>query len=193
MDASPTGVVKSWIRAQARHAIKELFGGDGTHDSSVTHPHPPPPPMASNYTCSACSRALFRSSRRAPALHRAQAARNFSTTAPSLYHATLPKFAASQPISQPAAAKKADPSRLRADPDSSSMRGFAAKLRQKAPLMTETYVAYAATQSLLKECARHGEYKIPQALEKDGEIPLDETGAHLGVSDGWWFKGETMK
>ncbi|KAJ4298251.1 Serine carboxypeptidase 3 [Kalmusia sp. IMI 367209] len=68
------------------------------------------------------------------------------------------------------------------------MRGIAAKLREKAPLMTETYVAYAATQSLLKECARHGEYTIPQALEKDAEIPRDETGAHLGVAEGWWFK-----
>lgn len=55
--------------------------------------------------------------------------------------------------------------------------------------MTETYVAYAATQQLMKECTRHADYTIPQALEKNGEIPRDETGAHLGVSDSWWFKG----
>ena len=81
---------------------------------------------------------------------------------------------------------------MRADTERNAMRGIAAKLREKAPLMTETYVAYAATQSLLKECARHGEYTIPQALEKDAEIPRDETGAHLGVAEGWWFKGESV-
>lgn len=72
---------------------------------------------------------------------------------------------------------------------SSPVGGIAAKLREKAPLMTETYVAYAATQQLMKECTRHADYTIPQAMEKDGEIPRDETGAHLGVSDSWWFKG----
>ncbi|KAF2448255.1 ubiquinol cytochrome-c reductase assembly protein Cbp3 [Karstenula rhodostoma CBS 690.94] len=54
--------------------------------------------------------------------------------------------------------------------------------------MTETYVAYAATQQLMKECTRHADYTIPQALEKNEEIPRDETGAHLGVSESWWFK-----
>lgn len=54
--------------------------------------------------------------------------------------------------------------------------------------MTETYVAYGATQDLIKECARAGDYTIPQALEKNGEIPRDETGAHLGVGTGWWYE-----
>ncbi|KAF2477565.1 uncharacterized protein BDR25DRAFT_299458 [Lindgomyces ingoldianus] len=53
--------------------------------------------------------------------------------------------------------------------------------------MTETYVAYGATQHLFKECARHGDYEIPQALEKKGEIPADENGTHLGVGSGWWY------
>ncbi|KAF2676651.1 ubiquinol cytochrome-c reductase assembly protein Cbp3 [Lentithecium fluviatile CBS 122367] len=54
--------------------------------------------------------------------------------------------------------------------------------------MTETYVAYGATQQLIKECARFGDYTIPQALEKNAEIPRDETGAHLGVGTGWWYE-----
>lgn len=61
------------------------------------------------------------------------------------------------------------------------------KLRAKAPLVTATYVAYAAMEQLIKECSRPGEYKIPQALEKNGEIPTDETGTHIGEGEGWWY------
>jgi cytochrome b pre-mRNA-processing protein 3 len=53
--------------------------------------------------------------------------------------------------------------------------------------MTETYVAYGATRDLIKECTRPGEYKIPQALVKRGEIPVDEDGVHLGEAEGWWY------
>jgi cytochrome b pre-mRNA-processing protein 3 len=65
--------------------------------------------------------------------------------------------------------------------------GLAQKLREKAPLMTETYVAYGATRDLIKECTKPGEYKIPQALLKRGEIPVDENGVHLGEGEGWWY------
>ena len=75
----------------------------------------------------------------------------------------------------------------------SPLRGIAAKLREKAPLITETYVAYAATQELIKECTRHADYTIPQALENNVEIPRDETGAHIGVSESWWFKGKMCR
>ena len=67
------------------------------------------------------------------------------------------------------------------------MTGLAQKLREKAPLMTETYVAYGATRDLIKECTKPGEYKIPQALVKRGEIPVDENGVHLGEGEGWWY------
>ncbi|KAF2112666.1 ubiquinol-cytochrome C chaperone-domain-containing protein [Lophiotrema nucula] len=56
------------------------------------------------------------------------------------------------------------------------------------PLTTETYVAYGATEEMIKECARQADYTVPQAREKNGEIPLDETGAHIGVGDGWWYE-----
>ena len=67
---------------------------------------------------------------------------------------------------------------------------FAKAVRKRAPILTETYVAYGGTQELFKECARHGDYEVPQALEKGAEIPTDETGAHLGVGKGWWYESE---
>jgi cytochrome b pre-mRNA-processing protein 3 len=71
---------------------------------------------------------------------------------------------------------------------SGSATSFAQKIREKAPIMTETYVAYGATRDLVKECTRPGEYKIPQALEKSAEIPTDENGVHLGIGEGWWYE-----
>jgi cytochrome b pre-mRNA-processing protein 3 len=66
-------------------------------------------------------------------------------------------------------------------------------MREKAPLMTETYVAYGATRELVKECTRPGEYKIPQALEKNVEIPTDENGVHLGIGEGWWYESTSPR
>jgi|TARA_R110002003_G_scaffold40_6_gene2657 cytochrome b pre-mRNA-processing protein 3 len=65
--------------------------------------------------------------------------------------------------------------------------GLAQKLREKAPLMTETYVAYGATRDLIKECTRPGEYTIPQALDRKAEIPTDANGVHIGEGEGWWY------
>jgi cytochrome b pre-mRNA-processing protein 3 len=68
--------------------------------------------------------------------------------------------------------------------------GIAQAIRKRAPLLTETYVAYGATERLFKECARPGAYEVPQALEKGAEIPTDESGAHIGVGKGWWYESE---
>ncbi|KAF2126102.1 hypothetical protein P153DRAFT_369458 [Dothidotthia symphoricarpi CBS 119687] len=137
--------------------------------------------MASNYTCTTCSRALFKSSAsilqpaNRTSLRKAQ--RTFSTTTPSLYHATRKLAAEPRPesIKKPSPAVK------------SSITGLAQKLREKAPLMIEPYVAYGATRDLVKECSRPGDYKIPQALLKKGEIPVDDNGVHLGEGEGWWY------
>lgn len=72
----------------------------------------------------------------------------------------------------------------------SSVSGLAQRLREKAPLMTEPYVAYGATRDLIKECSRPGEYKIPQAQQKGAEIPTIENGVHLGEGEGWWYDSE---
>ncbi|KAF1833519.1 ubiquinol cytochrome-c reductase assembly protein Cbp3 [Decorospora gaudefroyi] len=116
--------------------------------------------MASNYSCIACSRALARSS-----------------------------FARVQRTNQ--ASLRTNRASLRqAQRSLSTTAGIAAgdKVREKAPLTTDTYTAYGATLNLINECARPGGYTIPQALEKKGEIPVDENGVHVGVGEGWWYE-----
>lgn len=56
--------------------------------------------------------------------------------------------------------------------------------------MTETYIAYGVCERLLKECARQADYTIPQAKEKNVEIPKTKDGEDLGVGTGWWFDSE---
>ncbi|KAF2191483.1 hypothetical protein K469DRAFT_720507 [Zopfia rhizophila CBS 207.26] len=143
--------------------------------------------MASNYTCRACSKALMnfihpvtstrrlaqKSSLRKPF----QSLRSVSTSAPTLYHATPSVSVSVQEKSKIAFTP----------PNKSAFVGIAQELRKRAPLMTETYVAYGATKGMFLECARHGDYKIPQAQEKGAEIPTDENGAHVGVGSGWWY------
>ena len=53
----------------------------------------------------------------------------------------------------------------------------------------ESYVAYGLTQKLFEACSRQGDYDIPQRHQKGAEIPVTESGEHLGVSDSWWYKG----
>lgn len=69
-----------------------------------------------------------------------------------------------------------------------SAGSIARKIREKAPAFAETYVSYGATEKLLNECTKQGEYNIPQALEKNGQIPTDENGVHLGIGHGWWYE-----
>ena len=64
---------------------------------------------------------------------------------------------------------------------------LAGKLRDAAPNFTETYVAYGGTEKLIQTCIDIGQYEIPQAFEKNGEIPTDENGTHIGVGSGWWY------
>jgi len=131
--------------------------------------------MASNYTCRACTRALSRPSSlftqakqapRTPSLCiNSRPQRCFATAAPE------------RPQRKPAVAKSAP-----------SISGRVAQtIREQAPLLTETYVAQSATEDLFNECARPGDYTIPQALD-GGEIPTDAEGVHLGVGKGWWYE-----
>ncbi|KAF2196873.1 hypothetical protein GQ43DRAFT_475939 [Delitschia confertaspora ATCC 74209] len=78
-------------------------------------------------------------------------------------------------------------------PPSKLSTRLAQKVRKMAPLTTETYAAYGATEVLFKECARHGDYTIPQVNEKNVEIPTDEAGTHLGVGSGWWYDTLELK
>ncbi|KAG0647663.1 cbp3 [Hyphodiscus hymeniophilus] len=51
---------------------------------------------------------------------------------------------------------------------------------------TETYTAYGATEILYKECAHQADYSIPQARDKDAEMPKTADEEDLGVGVGWW-------
>lgn len=57
----------------------------------------------------------------------------------------------------------------------------------------ETYVAYGMTQKLFEACSSQADYKIPQASQKGVEVPKTEAGEDLGVGEGWWYKGETIR
>ena len=65
---------------------------------------------------------------------------------------------------------------------------LARKLRDTAPVMTETYVAYSATDKLLKECARLADYSIPQSEDRDLVVPKTKEGEDMGVGQGWWYE-----
>lgn len=120
--------------------------------------------MSSLRTCRACTRALLAPSR-TPASARTVAlisSHTFSSQSRRSY-ATEPKATGGVRSS------------------------IASKIRDRAPIFTETYVAYGACDELIKECARPGAYSIPQAAEKGGEIPTDENGTHIGVGSGWWY------
>ncbi|KAJ5946254.1 hypothetical protein N7454_003093 [Penicillium verhagenii] len=56
------------------------------------------------------------------------------------------------------------------------------------PGAAETYVAYGMTQKLFEACSSQADYKVPQASQKGVEVPLTESGEHLGVSDSWWYR-----
>ncbi|KAJ5888808.1 hypothetical protein N7495_008849 [Penicillium taxi] len=56
------------------------------------------------------------------------------------------------------------------------------------PGAAETYVAYGMTQKLFDACSSQADYKVPQATQKGVEVPLTESGEHLGTSDSWWYQ-----
>jgi len=65
---------------------------------------------------------------------------------------------------------------------------LARQLRKKAPVFTETYIAYGGTEVMLKECARQADYSIPQSEQRNAEIPKSKDGEDLGVGTGWWYE-----
>lgn len=50
-------------------------------------------------------------------------------------------------------------------------------------------MAYGATKKLFEVCGAQAEYTVPQAFEKDAEIPKTAAGEDLGVGEGWWYNG----
>ena len=69
-------------------------------------------------------------------------------------------------------------------------RAIAKELRKRATNTTETYVAYGVCEKLVRECARQADYTIPQARDKNPEIPKTKDGEDLGVGTGWWYESK---
>ena len=69
-------------------------------------------------------------------------------------------------------------------------RTIAKELRKRATNTTETYVAYGVCEKLVRECARQADYTIPQARDKNTEIPKTTDGEDLGVGTGWWYESK---
>lgn len=166
--------------------------------------------MASNYTCRACLGAVAKRSRIARPTtklsHKSSiyvstySLRNF--TSASQHPSRLDLRTSS--VSTPGATAHSDPvvkntsHCSRGSESLSSGRGplpaptttrLAQELRKRASGTTETYVAYGATEHLFKECSRHANYTIPQALEKGGIAPKNEAGEDVGEGSGWWYEG----
>ena len=70
----------------------------------------------------------------------------------------------------------------------SPTRSIAKELRKRATNTTETYVAYGVCEKLVKECARQADYTIPQARDKNAEVPKTKDDEDLGVGTGWWYE-----
>lgn len=71
-------------------------------------------------------------------------------------------------------------------------RTIAKELTKALPAVAETYRAYGVCERLVKECARQADYTIPQAHEKNVEIPKTKDNEDLGVGTGWWFESERI-
>ncbi|KAI9823532.1 MAG: hypothetical protein M1819_001333 [Sarea resinae] len=112
-----------------------------------------------------------------------------ATIAPRAFSTTPAILAAdtASPSPQPSSATSASKSKhiLSDVPGASKL---ARELRKRAGTATETYVAYGSTEKLYRECARQAALSVPQAQEKDAEVPKTEAGEDLGVGKGWWFE-----
>ncbi|KAL9015289.1 MAG: hypothetical protein Q9173_000087 [Seirophora scorigena] len=106
-----------------------------------------------------------------------------------------PSSSAAQAISQPSPSPTPPPKAIKPPrqtptepkPVPASVK-LAAEIHKRAPAITETYVAYGACEKLIKECARHADYTVPQRYEKNGVIPKTAEGQDLGVGRGWWYE-----
>lgn len=61
-------------------------------------------------------------------------------------------------------------------------------MREQSADFTETYVAMGATETLFKECARQADYIVPQAFERNVEVPKNDAGEDVGQGTGWWYE-----
>ena len=70
---------------------------------------------------------------------------------------------------------------------------IANEVRKRAAGVTETYIAYGATEKLYRQCAAQADYSVPQAKERDTEIPKTPDGFEMGVGRGWWYQSVSLE
>jgi len=166
--------------------------------------------MASTSVCTTCRQVMrqhLRQPRQTAVFHQSRTA-NFRIYDSPRQLSTSHLLSAVQASARPIAAKVPPPPTSSAIPEASGavlpenttpppalnpVAGLAKGLRERASSFTETYVAYGVCENLVKECARQADYTIPQAHEKDVEIPKTKDGEDLGVGTGWWFESEIVK
>ena len=73
-------------------------------------------------------------------------------------------------------------------PPPSATQKLAEGVRKAAPSLTETYVAYGVCETLVRECSRVADYQIPQANDKNAEIPSNSKGEDVGIGESWWYQ-----
>ena len=73
-------------------------------------------------------------------------------------------------------------------PPPSPVQRVAKQLRKRASVTTETYIAYGVCEDLVKKCANQADYRIPQAQDKNVNIPKTKNGEDLGIGKGWWYQ-----
>ena len=158
--------------------------------------------MSSRYVCSNCRQAWKLRLRQAPQEHALSRERMSTHANRHLSTLRILQAAQTQPYQKPSISStstappssesKAYPKTPEPSPGSSfsPAQSIARELRKRAGVTTETYVAYGACETLVKECARQAAYKIPQAQQKNTDIPKTKDGEDLGVGDGWWYQSK---
>ena len=124
------------------------------------------------------------------------AAKQSQTTPKKQHNATPREYQPKPPPANPAA--KEDPKATASEGKEPATqppltkKAIVKEVRKRLPNITETYKAYGACEVLVKECARQADYTIPQARQKNVEIPRNKDDEDLGVGTGWWFESERI-
>lgn len=155
--------------------------------------------MSSGYVCSTCRQVLKLRLRQAPQ-NQAISRERISTSAHRLLSTARILQAAQAKAYQKPSSGSAAKARTSSTPTTypktpepspgssfSPAQSIARELRKRAGPTTETYIAYGVCEKLVKECARVANYRIPQAQQKNTDIPKTKDGEDLGVGDGWWY------
>ena len=147
--------------------------------------------MSASYVCNSCRQAIRSSLRQ-------RIQRSSDPLQQSIPRARRPLSIASRArAAQPQAYQKSEPERTSEVPSPppaptsspfSPVKSVAKQLRKRASVTTETYIAYGICEKLINECVLQADYRIPQAQDKNTNIPKTKDGEDLGIGEGWWYE-----